>query len=56
MDVREIEDVSAHVRTQEKKRLLFGINFRMLRVSVKCFSKFGNLGLICSEVPNYVAP
>ena len=36
MDVREIEDVSAHVRTQ-KKRLLFGINFRMLRESVKVF-------------------
>ena len=49
MDVREIEDVSAHVRTQEK-RLLFGINFRMLSVFVKCFSKCGDLGLICSVV------
>ena len=49
MDVREIEDVSLHVRTQEN-RMLFGINIRMLRVSVKCFSKFGNLGLICSVV------
>ena len=37
MDVREIEDVSAHVRTQGKQRLLFGINFRMHRESVMVF-------------------
>ena len=37
MDVREIEDVSAHVRTKGKQRLLFDINFRMIRESVKVF-------------------
>ena len=37
MDVREIEEVSAHVHTQGKQRLLFGINFRMLRESVMVF-------------------
>ena len=34
MAVREIEDMSAHVRIQGKQRLLFGINFRMIRESV----------------------
>ena len=37
MDVKEIEDVSAHVHTQGEQRLLFGINFKMLRESVKVF-------------------
>ena len=34
MAVREIEDMSAYERTQGKQRLLFNINFRMLRESV----------------------
>ena len=42
--------VCQHMYVHRKKRLLFGINFRMLRVSVKCFSKFCDLGLICSVV------
>ena len=37
MDVREIEDVSAHVHTQGEQRLSFGINCRMLRESVNVF-------------------
>ena len=35
MDVREIVVVSAYARTQGKQKLLFGINIRMLRESVK---------------------
>ena len=45
MVVREIEDVSAHVRTQGKQRLLFGLGSLS-----RCFSKFGDFGLICSVV------
>ena len=40
MDVREIEDVSAHVRTQGKQRLLPDIDFRMLREFVNEFRSF----------------
>ena len=39
-----------HMYIHRKKRLLFFINFRKIRVSVKCFSKFGDLGLISSVV------
>ena len=45
MDVREIEDVSAHVRTQGKQRLLFGL----VSLSI-CFSKLCDFGLNCSVV------
>ena len=50
MDVREIEDVSALVRTQGKLRLLFGINFECLGSLSRCFSKLSDFGLIGSVV------
>ena len=49
MDVREIEDVSAHVRTQEKDCCLAYI-LECLGSLSRCFSKVGYFGLICSVV------
>ena len=50
MDVREIEDVSAHVRTQEKKDCCSAYILECLGSLSRCFSKFGDFGLIFSVV------